>query len=147
MSDLKDYYQRLSQAGYRLTPQRQMILNAIVHAGGHISAEEVLEAVNRDYPCIDLSTVYRTIELLSETGMVTEVNLDDGRRRFHSVNEGHHHHLVCQKCKKVSDINEDVLSALKEQLLDDYRFEVDLNHQVFWGRCAECRLAENSHQP
>jgi len=147
MSDLEGYYQRLSQAGYRLTPQRQMILNTIVNAGSHISAEEVLEAVHRDYPCVDLSMVYRTIEMLSETGLVTEVDLDDGRRRFHSVNEGHHHHLVCQKCKKVLDISEGVLSALKVQLMDDYRFEVDLNHQVFWGRCLECRRPETPHKP
>ncbi len=146
MSDLKCYYDRLSKAGYRLTPQRQMILDAIVHASGHISAEEVLETVHQNYPCIDLSTVYRTIELLGETGLVTEVDLDDGRRRFHSVNEGHHHHLVCQKCKKVLDIDESVLATLKNQLMVDYRFEVELNHQVFWGSCLACRLAENPRE-
>ena len=129
---------RLSQKGYRLTPQRLMILEAIEGASGHVSAEEIYQKIKERYPGLNISTVYRTMELLKETGMVTETDMGDGRVRFHSVGHEHHHHLVCSKCGSVVDLDESMLSPLTVLLTEKYGFSADLKHLAIFGRCKDC---------
>ena len=130
---------RLSEKGYRLTPQRLMILSAIESSRDHISAEEIYAQVVAKYSNVNISTVYRTLDLLKKLGMVYEIDLGEGRIRFHAEGSGHHHHLVCQGCGKVIDIDEATLSSLKEILLRDYGFSADLRHVGIFGLCRGCR--------
>jgi Fur family ferric uptake transcriptional regulator len=129
----------LREKGYRLTPQRMMVIEALHSVDGHISAEEIYTQVRAKYPYANISTVYRTLELLKKLGLVTEIALGDGRVRYHPVEKGHHHHLVCQKCGRIVDLPESALSPLKETLLHDYHFNADLRHMAFFGLCADCR--------
>jgi Fur family ferric uptake transcriptional regulator len=133
-----DITSKLSDQGYRLTPQRMMILSAIEHSQDHISADEIYTQVVTKYPYVNISTVYRTLELLKELGLVTETNLGEGRVRYHPVDKGRHHHLVCQECGAIIDLNESVLSSLKSNLLKEYKFSADLRHLAIFGRCAKC---------
>ena len=130
---------RLSEKGYRLTPQRLMILSAIEGSSEHISAEEIYAQVAAKYPHVNISTVYRTLELLKRLGMVYEINLGEGRIRYHAEIRGHHHHLVCQNCGSVIDIDEATLSSLREALLHDYNFRAELRHVAIFGLCESCR--------
>ena len=130
---------RLSERGYRLTPQRLMILSAIEGSHDHISAEEIYAQVAAKYPHVNISTVYRTLELLKRLGMVYEINLGEGRIRYHSERKGHHHHLVCQNCGAVIDIDESKLSSLRDALLRDYNFRAELRHVAVFGLCEDCR--------
>jgi Fur family transcriptional regulator, ferric uptake regulator len=130
---------RLSAQGYRLTPQREMILAAMESSRDHISAEEIYAQVVAKYPHVNISTVYRTLELLKKLGMVYEIDLGEGRIRYHTEGSGHHHHLVCQGCGKVIDIEEATLSSLKNILLRDYGFTADLRHVGIFGLCEGCR--------
>lgn len=132
----------MASKGYRLTPQRMMILEAIEGSDDHISAEEVYTRVRKLYPHINVSTVYRTLELLKELGMVTETRLGDGLVRYHSIKKGHHHHLVCNRCGRVIDLPEEALNPLKEKLKSGYGFETDLKHLAIFGICSECRGKE-----
>jgi len=138
MTKASDMASRLSQKGYRLTPQRLMILEAIEGASGHVSAEEIYQKIKERYPGLNISTVYRTMELLKETGMVTETDMGDGRVRFHSVGHEHHHHLVCSKCGSVVDLDESMLSPLTVLLTEKYGFSADLKHLAIFGRCKDC---------
>ncbi|MFA5309443.1 MAG: Fur family transcriptional regulator [Dehalococcoidales bacterium] len=130
---------QLRAKGYRLTPQRLMILAAIEDSAEHISAEEIYAEVAARFPHVNISTVYRTLELLKKLGMVYEINLGEGRIRFHSEESGHHHHLVCQLCGAVTDIDEAVFSSLGEALLRDYDFQAELRHVGIFGVCGDCR--------
>ena len=121
-----------------MTPQRLMILEAIEGASGHISAEEIYQNIWKRYPGLNISTVYRTLELLKETGMVTETDMGDGCVRFHSIGHEHHHHLVCSRCGKVVDLDESMLSPLTCALSEKYGFRADLKHLAIFGRCNEC---------
>ncbi len=129
---------KLSEQGYRLTPQRMMILSAIEDGEGHISAEEIYAQVAAKYSRVNISTVYRTLELLKRLGLVTETDLGDGRLRYHPVGKGHHHHLVCTECGAIVDLGESVLSPVKDVLLREYGFIADLRHLAIFGRCANC---------
>jgi Fur family ferric uptake transcriptional regulator len=130
---------RLSELGYRLTPQRLMVVQAVEAADGHISAEEIYLQIRAIYPHMNISTVYRTLELLNERGLVTETDMGDGRVRYHSIGKGHHHHLVCQKCGATIDVEESTLSPLWDEIGQRYHFEVDMKHLALFGLCSKCR--------
>jgi Fur family ferric uptake transcriptional regulator len=130
---------RLSEQGYRLTPQRIMVLSAIENARNHISAEEIYAQVRAKYRHVNISTVYRTLDLLKSLGLVTETDLGGGRVRYHPMEKGHHHHLVCQDCGRIIDLDESVLASLKSQLRREYNFDADMKHLGLFGRCGDCR--------
>ena len=130
---------KLKKLGYRLTPQRLMIVSAIENSPDHISAEEIYSQVVDKYPNVNISTIYRTLELLEQLGLVTETDLGGGKVRYHPADKGHHHHLVCQECGAIIDLNESLLSPLKEALLREYNFIADLRHLGIFGRCVKCR--------
>ena len=130
---------KLREKGYRLTPQRAMILSAIENSNHHISAEEIYAQVSAKYPQVNISTVYRTLELLKRLGLVYEIDLGEGRIRYHSESKGHHHHLVCQKCGAIIDIDESTLARLEDVLLHRYNFSAQLRHMAIFGLCENCR--------
>jgi Fur family ferric uptake transcriptional regulator len=134
-----DIVSKLGKHGYRLTPQRLMILSAIENSDDHISAEEIYAQIVAKYPYVNISTVYRTLELLKGLGLVTETDLGEGRVRYHPADKGHHHHLVCQECGTVIDLDESVLSPVKGILLREYGFMADLRHLAIFGRCVNCK--------
>jgi Fur family ferric uptake transcriptional regulator len=138
--------ERLRAKGYRLTPQRLIILSAIEASDEHISAEEIYAQVAARYPNVNISTVYRTLELLKKLGMVYEINLGEGRIRFHAEGSGHHHHLICQQCGTVIDIDEATLSSLRDALRRDYGFQAELRHVGVFGVCEKCRRKKSSRQ-
>ena len=138
MHQSRDIISKLGELGYRMTPQRLMIVSAIETSDHHISAEEIYAQVAAKYPHVNISTVYRTLEMLEQLGLVTKTDLGEGRVRYHPVGKGHHHHLVCRECGAVIDLDESVLSSVKDVLLRDYGFVADLRHLAILGRCAKC---------
>jgi Fur family ferric uptake transcriptional regulator len=129
----------LWEMGYRLTPQRQLILDAMQSSDDHISAEEIHSKVREVYPHVNISTVYRTLELLKSLGLVTETDMGGGCFRYHIADKGHHHHLICEECGATLDIDESALSQLKRTLLKEYGFKATISHLAIFGRCAKCR--------
>ncbi len=132
---MEDFRQR----GYRLTPQREMILLAIHESEGHVSAEELYERVKAQNPCVDISTIYRTLELLKELRFVNEVNLGHGCVRYEQAAGEPHHHLICKRCGNVLEMEHDLIAPLHSQLLERYGFQADLSHIAISGLCQTCR--------
>ena len=129
----------LRETGHRLTPQRMLVIEALHNADKHISAEELYEQLHGRYPYANISTVYRTLELLKELNLVTETDFGEGCVRYHVAEKGHHHHLVCQSCGKITDLDEPALDPLKDGLLQKYGFEANLRHLAIPGECSQCR--------
>lgn len=138
MNHYGEIVKKLTDKGYRLTPQRLMIVSAIENSDGHISAEEIYAQVAAKYPQVNISTVYRTLELLKQLGLVIETDFGEGRVRYHPADKGHHHHLVCTGCGAVIDLDESLLSSLQGMLLRKYKFSADLKHLAIFGRCNKC---------
>lgn len=128
----------LQQQGYRLTPQRMMVLDAVRDSDAHISAEEVFARVHARYPYANISTVYRTLELLKKLHLVTETDLGEGRVRYHYADKSQHHHLICQQCGATLDMADSDMAPLEEKLRDKYGFRADLRHLAIFGRCCRC---------
>ena len=128
----------LQEKGHRLTPQRMLVIEALHNADSHISAEEIYGQLHSRYPYSNISTVYRTLELLKELNLVTETDFDEGRVRYHVAEKGHHHHLVCHTCGKIIDLEESVLFPLKAALFREYGFDANLRHLAISGKCSDC---------
>jgi Fur family ferric uptake transcriptional regulator len=136
----KGILEKLEELGYRMTPQRLLIVSTIEKSKGHhhISAEEIYSQVVARYPHINISTIYRTLEMLEKLKLVTKTDMGEGKVRYHPAEEGCHHHMVCSECGAVSDIDEAILAPIRKNLLEDYGFTADLRHLAIFGRCAKC---------
>lgn len=131
----------LKGKGYKLTPQRRAILEIILgNEGKHMSTEEIYMEVKKTCPEIGLATVYRTMLLLEELGVLNKHNFEDGRNRYELNHpEEDHHHLICIACGKVIEVESDLLDNLEKVIDMDYQFQVT-NHKVkFFGYCNRCR--------
>lgn len=133
----------LRKKGYKLTSQRGSILEVIWgNEGKHMSAEEIHMAVKRDIPKIGIATIYRTLYLLEELGVLIKLDFEDGRNRYelsHPEQDHDHHHLICLKCGEVSEVEEDLLDSLEDKINKNFGFKV-INHKVkFFGHCKKCQ--------
>ena len=110
-----DWRARLREKGYRLTPQRELILDA-VDTLGHATPDEVLAEVRKSSSALNVSTVYRTLEVLEELGLVRHAHLSDRAPTYHSVTDHEHFHLVCRNCHRVISVDPTVLEPLLARL-------------------------------
>ena len=130
------------ERGLRLTPQRMLIADIIHNAKGHLTAEEIITCVQAKMPGVNKSTIYRTLELLEKAGCVYKSALGD-EFIYHHAEEGHHHHLVCCRCGKTIDCDEDLFMTVQNSLRKKYNFRADFRHVVMSGVCGECKNKDN----
>jgi Fur family ferric uptake transcriptional regulator len=128
----------LRSRGLRVTPQRMIILGAIVGAHDHFSAEDIHSSIADDNPGVNLSTVYRTLETFERHHLVRRTDLGLGRIVYHWSGRTPHHHLVCHACGRIIEIDDDALEALTRELERRYGFHADLQHQSIFGHCVGC---------
>jgi Fur family ferric uptake transcriptional regulator len=131
-------FQTLKEKGYRLTPQRKVILEMLHQTDEHITAEIIYDRVRARIPRANKSTIYRTLELLKKLNLVAETNLGGNSVCYHHIEQAHHHHLVCQECGAIIDLDESVVSPFKDALLREYGFIANLRHLAIFGRCVKC---------
>jgi Fur family ferric uptake transcriptional regulator len=135
---------RLRGSGYRLTPQRELILRA-VQSLGHATPDEVLTEVRRGSSAVNLSTVYRTLEVLEELGLIRHAHLSDRAPTYHSATGHAHFHIVCRNCQRVTSVDPEVASGLVARLKEEHGFVPDLGHLTVFGHCVECGKDDVSH--
>lgn len=139
MSCCQTLLEDLQVRGYRLTPQREMIVEAIAHAGRHVTAEEVYEQVHERTIALNIATVYRTLELLSELGLISRGDLGGGKVSYAALSHGPHCHLVCRSCGGVVEADPALVADLDRRFQDACGFSPDLGHFVVYGLCVDCR--------
>ncbi|MGL5313683.1 MAG: Fur family transcriptional regulator [Peptostreptococcaceae bacterium] len=135
--------EKLKETGFKITPQRRAIVDILLRNNSeHLSSEEIYDLVRVDCPEIGLATVYRTMQLLDEVGVISKLNLDDGCIRYElSLDKEdchNHHHLICKKCGKIMEVKEDLLDSIEKQIQEIYKFDI-VDHDVkFYGTCENC---------
>lgn len=132
-----DWEQRLREHGFRITPQRQLVLEA-VEALRHGTPEEILVEVQHTASGVNLSTIYRTLEVLEAVGLITHAHIGHGAPTYHAVDEHVHIHLVCDRCGVVNSVPAPVADAFASDLRTTYGFETDISHVSIHGKCSEC---------
>ncbi len=129
----------LRKQGFRITPQREMIINTIAHSPQHITAEEIFEELKKHTRAINIATVYRTLDLLWQEGFARRNDLSEGKIVYSTFQHGPHIHLVCRRCNQVIEADVKLLDSLGEDLISNYHFRPDLNHFAIFGICADCQ--------
>ena len=135
--------------GYRMTIPREIILQVLDESKEHLSAEDIYMGVHHVYPAIGLATVYRTLDLLVNMGLVARLDFGDGRARYELTRGSkepvhHHHHLICTKCGRVIDyidfIDEELelFKRTERTLSKKYNFEIKSHKVQFYGLCDKC---------
>lgn len=132
------WHEELRAKGYRVTPQRQLVLEAVKELE-HATPDEICGKVRETARGVNISTVYRTLELLEELGMVTHTHLGHGAPTYHLAAEADHVHLVCRGCDKVSEVRPEMVAGLVKDLDDQLGFEADVHHLTVFGLCRNCR--------
>ncbi|WP_425472906.1 Fur family transcriptional regulator [Vallicoccus soli] len=127
----------LRARGLRLTPQRQLVLQAVT-ALRHGTPDEILAEVRRTADGVNISTVYRTLELLEEVGLVRHAHLGHRAPTYHSADDAGHLHLVCRECGTVTEVDVAEADAFAGRMRERHGFETDVEHFAVYGRCAAC---------
>lgn len=147
---LKEIYERMLERGHKLTPQRWAILNIFLqNRGQHLSADEVYTQLKALYPNHGIATVYRTIDMLVELGVLKKLEFGDGRARFELWDPDepqHHHHLICRHCGEVTEFQDDLMESLEAAIQRKTGFVIDDRMVKFYGLCRRCH-AEAAANP
>ena len=143
------WHGRFRGLGYRMTVPRQAILDTLSKSSKHLSAEDIYLEVHKSHPRIGLTTVYRTLELLVDSGLVLKFDFGDGRARYELSEDPkgvrHHHHLICTRCGRVIDYTDfiddemELLNQTEKGLSEKYGFKITNHLMQFYGICSECR--------
>jgi Fe2+ or Zn2+ uptake regulation protein len=133
----------LRERGNRITPQRRAILDIIQKQGGHLSADEIYHLARREVPRLSLSTVYRTLELLKDLDLVSELHLAGDHYRY-EAQSGEHQHLVCLNCRKVIEFQCGHCAGIHQKLADQHNFKITSSRVELFGYCEECSMARKN---
>lgn len=129
----------LEERGYRLTAARRAILETLIDSGGHVTADELADRVRARAPQVGRMTVYRTLDLLGELGLVHPVYQGTGAAHYVLLHEGHHHHLVCTRCRQVIEFDDCSLQDLARMIGERSGFQLQGHLLEFYGVCPACQ--------
>ncbi len=133
----------LRAGGYRVTPQRQLVLEAVAKLE-HATPEEIWGEVRQTARGVNVSTVYRTLELLEQLGLVKHTHIHHGAPSYHLADDAGHVHLVCRQCEQVIQVDQAAVEPLVVALEQSQGFQTDVGHLTVFGLCADCRWAAAS---
>jgi Fur family ferric uptake transcriptional regulator len=135
---LEELAGRLRSIGQRATPQRLLILAAFESPGEHLCADEVYLRIARIAPAINRSTVYRTLELFRDLGVISETDLGGGVRHYELIDQERHHHLVCHDCGAIFVLDDEVVEPVRQAARERHGFTAEIDHLAIFGRCSHC---------
>lgn len=137
-----DYVTFFRERGYRMTPQRQIMMDAICEGGGHTTLPAIFERVQRKAPAINQATVYRTLHFLLNMGLIVKAEIAPGEMVYEIAGRSPHHHLICRGCHHELEIDAQPLAALQREIQQCYGFRIDASHLLLTGLCAHCQAEQ-----
>ncbi len=130
----------MNKRGLRSTGQRRLIIDTLFETVEHITIDGLLRQVRAVDPKVGYATVYRTLKMLTESGVVQEHKFGDGHTRYELADsEAHHDHLICLECGKITEFEEPAIEDLQDRVAARYGFEVQAHKHELYGRCADCQ--------
>lgn len=133
-----NYLEIFHRNGYRVTDQRQVILDAICEADGHTSVGEIYYRAKKLDNGINRSTIYRGLDVLVELGIVNVAEDVNGEKVYELVREQPHHHLICRTCGQDIEIENSVIEEFYQHLQTQYNYKVEMDHLIIFGVCPKC---------
>ena len=137
---------QMQAAGHRMTPQRQAVLEVLTSSDTHPTVDQIYEKVRVDFPMTSRATVYKTISLAKEMGVVMELEFSKGSNRYDGKRPYPHTHVICTKCKQVMDADDLDITDLKQRIIRKTGYWID-NHRIdFFGICPDCQKTSTHNQ-
>jgi Fe2+ or Zn2+ uptake regulation protein len=136
---MNTYTSHLHKHGFRMTPQRMAILNILSQANGHLMPIEICQRAAETLPCLTDATVYRTLNFLTQQGLVLAAHIGNGQLVY-EISGRNHHHLICRRCGNACEIGHDLLQSLYEQFQTSTGYQIDNIHVTFFGLCPACQI-------
>ena len=134
---LEDY---IAQNNLKITRQRRAVLNAFLDCEEHVSAEELYHLVTANEPKVGLATVYRTLALLTQSGLASELDFGDGQKRYeHTYRHSHHDHMICTECGKIIEFNHPLIEKFQEEVASRHGITIPSHNLDMIGICNESR--------
>lgn len=138
----------LRERSLPVTTQREQVAEALFAAGGHLSVEDVEQQLRGRDLHVGKATIYRTLDLLADSGMIVERDFGEGFRRYERVpGHPHHEHLICLRCGKVVEFQNDRLERMKSLIADEYGFRHSHHRLEIYGVCRECQQRAGGARP
>ncbi len=135
-----DFVDQLHAQGYRLTPQRHLILDIVRKTRTHVTPEQIYAAVHQQNPAISRATIYRTLDFLCEQRLIHALHWGD-QTYYEIAGDEPHHHLICRQCNAVEQIDHTMLALMIEAIDRQHHFRVDMDHVALFGLCRKCRAS------
>jgi len=134
------FLEHIKAAGLRRTEQRDLILDTFLSTEEHLTSEDLYGLIHKIDPDVGLTTVYRTLKLLTDAGLAREVRFGDGKTYYeHHYNHEHHDHMICTECGKVIEFFSPEIEALQDQMASNFGFRPTHHSLRLWGICANCQ--------
>ena len=130
--------ERLREAGERVTRQRLVVADALTSLGRQVTAQDLYERLRRREPGIGRATVFRTLKALVSAGVARRLEQDGHVYGYVACRPEHHHHLACERCGRVEEIDEAYIRPIAERVATDLGFRIDDARMDFYGLCARC---------
>ena len=134
-----DYEGVMHAAGYRVTPQRVMILDAVCEGDGHTTLKQIYVRLHKADPSIDRSSLYRTLKLFVRLGLVVAAEAPGGDAMYEIPKTKPHHHLVCRVCGNEREIGQEAIQGMVALVRQQFGFQIDMDHLVLYGLCEVCQ--------
>jgi Fur family ferric uptake transcriptional regulator len=131
----------LKQRGYKITPQRRAVIKVVTSTQDHLTPNGIYDRIRQHSPGTGLVTIYRTLEILAELGLICEVHTGGNCRSYTTGTQQHHHHLICSGCGVVFDFTGHHLKKLEANLAEESGFRIDGHLLEFTGLCRTCQKA------
>ena len=133
----------LVKNGYKQTKQRKMIIEHFLRCGPHVEMTRLMDSIKKEDHRIGLATVYRTVSLLQEAGLIEQKNFSDKKTMFEIIDPGNHHdHIICTKCDKITEFQNHEIEALQKKVAEKYGFSLQFYSLDLYGVCQNCRAKE-----
>lgn len=138
--EFADVMDLLKERGLRMTPQRRAIVSEVMRTQGHIAPAEISRTIQGEMPGVNASTIYRTLALLEEVGVLQHSHLESGAE-YHKTDEAQHVHLTCHRCGRDDALSLQEAENLGQLIHRHHGFVADLTHFAITGLCADCATA------
>jgi Fur family ferric uptake transcriptional regulator len=141
MSDSREVFEDyLRGHQLKMTPQRRLILEVFLSTPGHLTSEELFQRARAADKSVGQATVYRTLKLLTESGLAKEVNFGDGVTRYEKLyGREHHDHIICKSCGRTVEVVDERIEELQEELAEKHGFELTGHKMYLYGLCGKCK--------
>jgi Fe2+ or Zn2+ uptake regulation protein len=142
-----DYRARMRESGFRVTPQRQLILDAICEGGGHTTLPDIYARVHAKTPDISRATVYRALDFFCQLGLVVAADIGGEHTVYEIAGATRHHHLACRQCGQVEQVDPEIMETLFTRIEGEQGFKVNTDHIVLMGTCKRCLASPKRKRP